>query len=341
MDNRQDTLNNFAKLKKTWPLFFDTVSPLCWWGNVPFIHISRHLAKRNVAVGAIVLATLNRSVTVDIDGITLFGGVLCCGMYKRSKFSFKLFTISLRKGSFYCVELKLRSSKSPMSLLKGIRSIVTHLSGRRAYFLAKPQDSELENPPDMHLEFSGSQILDELHTMRQSLGDGWWGLSCTSRGAMLKVVRDLEKKRTDECSNPGAAISFTQDDSRGYLFTVVTSHVDFYQVSFHESGYALMKSKESPIAFPTMLSVLDFLRNIEKIKFVARSFQTLKEICRDVLIKNNLESNPQIPASLKAYLNESPYAREYGVRTTKFIPVEIPSIPYFEFGLPRLQDPII
>lgn len=325
-------LSNMARLNKTWQPFLETTRIPCWWGNMSLYNIACYLAKKHVAVGAITLAAFTTRTPDEVDSPVVQGGV-CYGAVKCSKRTFKLFMICLNKGSYFCDEFQLYSFKCPIKLIKAVRKRAANelTYGYCAYFLPKPNDLVPEEPTG----FCGSHVLEELRSAIQTLGDGWWGLSHTSQRAMLEVIEDLQKKKTDECSNPGAALSCVDEASDGYLFTVITSHVHFYKVSFFAYGYLLERSMDStPKIFPTLLSLLNFACNFEKITFVSRPLQTLQEICRDVLIKRNFENDPHIPLHVKKYLKESPYTRPLGVRKTKFLKFQPDRIASIRILLP-------
>ncbi|KAK7915609.1 hypothetical protein WMY93_011370 [Mugilogobius chulae] len=205
-------------------------------------------------------------------------------------------------------------------------------NGAYGYFLAKPHDIERKD----YTPFCGRQVIEGLHTAMNSLAGAWWGLLDTNQIDLLEVIEDLEKRQTDECPNPGAAVICTDEDSENYLFSLVTSHAQFYKVSFSIFGFRLhpMDIKlERP--FREMSDLLDYARNVEKITFVNRPFQTLKELCGDVLIRHKLENNPKIPPLIKTYVNKKADKKHMGVRKTKFIDRSRSSFPWVRFRVRR------
>lgn len=127
--------------------------------------------------------------------------------------------------------------------------------------------------PDGESKGTCIRVMEEMHSMIQSLKSAWWGLSvgqspsARSPGscehtALLNSLKSMQS----ENSNPAAAICFMDERRSGYLFDIVTGKGKGYKLMFDRSGFQCGTN----LHFSTIGELMDYMTRARNVPFVPR-----------------------------------------------------------------------
>lgn len=246
------TYGNWPLLDRSWLSFVESLGDN-WWGSVSEQQMTSFLNRPDVNAGAFAISENCGAVP---------GGVCSC-MMKTDDYVIISFAIYVIGGRYKCTDFLKWEYSQPANIIEDM--IAKYPGG---YLMARPRSI-----PGGQSEFPCIRVVEEMHTMIQSLKSAWWGLSfgqspngrssgSCEHTALLNNLKSMQMEK----SNPAAAICYMDEHCSGYLFDIVTGKGKGYKVMFDRSGFRCGAN----LHFSNIRELMDYMTRAKNVLFVPR-----------------------------------------------------------------------
>lgn len=237
---------NWSILNRSWHSFLDWLGER-WWGSVSKEQIMAFMDTAKIRPGDIV-------ISAHFGGMQ--GGV--CSIVVKTQDAVVTFTVVISRGRYICTDMVQGLFATPIDIMK----VLVRKLGR-GHLLPRPRG--MAHNPEY---FAMTHIVNEMCYMVKVMKGSWWGAAflCLEMSPPHGEMIELLRMKSNMYTNPAAAIHYTDEDSLGYLFDIVTAKGKRFKVAFDNLGFTIGTGAR----FSLITSVLSHIGSLEKAIFATR-----------------------------------------------------------------------